>query len=180
MTMQANSQVLWIIKASGYLVTDILQAIPGPTCRLARMHAGRSPPGQEVESQIKEADSTKSAKDAKPKEELGNRQSAEILVHSPLVVSKKVSYMWVTPESNQLQKQTMVAPTSPLFPWLDAPEDPDTDWGRAHHCYTWLPSKEIQELLSSWLSQAIFFPPVEWLDSEWNCCRFWGESCNIS
>ena len=58
------------------------------TCRLARMHAGRSP-RQEVESQIKEADSTKSAKDAKPKEELGNRQSAEILVHSPLVVSKK-------------------------------------------------------------------------------------------
>lgn len=49
----------------------------------------RSPPRQEVESQIKEADSTKSAKDAQPKEELGNRQSPKILVHSLLVLPQK-------------------------------------------------------------------------------------------
>lgn len=48
-----------------------------------------APPRQEVESQMKEADSTKSAKDAQPKEELGNRQSPKILEYSPLVVPKK-------------------------------------------------------------------------------------------
>lgn len=43
------------------------------------MHAGRSPPRQEVESQMKEADSTKSAKDAQPKEELGNAKAPKSL-----------------------------------------------------------------------------------------------------